>query len=245
MDIREAPELRPRGSADLDFFTWPTPNGRKISIFLEEASIPYNLVSINTLDGEQFAADYLALNPNNKIPTIVDHRHTSPLVVFESGAILWHLAKRENRFLPDCDRRRSECMQWLMWQMSAFGPMLGQAHHFNHYAPEHMPYASDRYSKEANRLYSVLDRRLRDREFVVDEFSIVDMAIWPWITPRKLQNVDLADYPNVSAWNERMKVRPGVRRGYALLSDRESRQKPSGAAWDGLFGDRQFGNTVT
>jgi GST-like protein len=228
------------GPADLDFFTWPTPNGRKVAIFLEEAEVAYNLVPVDTAQGDQFDPHYLLLNPNNKIPTIIDHRGGTPFTVFESGAILLHLAEREGRFLPSDSRSRSECMQWLMWQMGGFGPMLGQAHHFNHYAPERLPYAAERYSKEANRLYGVLDRRLAGREFIIDEYSIVDMAVWPWITPRKLQNVSLDDFPNVAAWNDRMKNRPGVRRGFSLLADAESRKKPTGEAWNRLFGNQQF-----
>jgi GSH-dependent disulfide-bond oxidoreductase len=233
--------VEPHGPADLDFFSWPTPNGRKVAIFLEEAEVAYNLVPVDTTKGDQFSPNYLALNPNNKIPTIVDFRQGEPWTVFESGAILLHLAEREGRFLPSDPRRRSECIQWLMWQMGGFGPMLGQAHHFNYYAPEQITYAVDRYSNEAKRLYRVLDRRLEGREFVVDDYTIVDMAIWPWITPRKLQNIDLNEFPNVAAWNERVKNRPGVRRGFDVLADVSTKVKPTGAAWEQLFGRQQFG----
>jgi GSH-dependent disulfide-bond oxidoreductase len=232
--------IGPHGPADLDFFSWPTPNGRKVAIFLEEAEIAYNLVPVDTTKGDQFSPSYLALNPNNKIPTIVDFRNGQPWTVFESGAILLHLAEREGRFLPSDPRRRSECIQWLMWQKGGFGPMLGQAHHFNYYAPEKLPYAVERYSNEAERLYRVLDRRLDGREFVVDDYTIVDMAIWPWITPRKLQNIDLVEFPNVAAWNDRIKNRPGVRRGFDVLAEASTKKKPSGAEWEQLFGRQQY-----
>lgn len=232
--------LTPHGEADLDFFTWPTPNGRKVAIFLEETQVAYNLVAVNTTKGDQFAPAYLAINPNNKIPTIVDFRGAAPQPVFESGAILIHLAEREGRFLPTDPVKRSECIQWLMWQMGGFGPMLGQAHHFNYYTPEKIPYAAERYSNEARRLYRVLDTRLVNREYVVDDFSIVDMAIWPWLPSRKLQGVSLDDFPNVARWNEQMKSRPGVRRGFDLLSDIPTKQKPTGVEWNQLFGKEQY-----
>jgi GSH-dependent disulfide-bond oxidoreductase len=231
--------VQPHASADLDFYTWPTPNGRKVAIFLEEAEVAYNLIPVNTTKGDQFTSDYLAINPNNKIPTVVDFRGETPHRVFESGAILLHLADREGRFLPKDVIKRSECIQWLMWQMGGFGPMLGQAHHFNHYAPTKIPYAVERYSSEARRLYRVLDKRLADHEFVVGEYSIVDMAIWPWVPSRRLQGVSLEEFPNVARWNELMKKRPGVRRGFDVLSEVATKQKPTGSEWNLLFGKEQ------
>lgn len=231
----------PKGAADLDFYTWPTPNGRKVAIFLEEAGVAYNLAPVDTAKGEQFTPDFLAISPNNKIPVIVDHRFAGgPHAVFESGAILLHLAEREGKFLPANPHRRSVAVQWLMWQMGGFGPMLGQAHHFRYYAKETLPYAVERYSNEAQRLYRVLDRHLAEHEYVADEYSIADMAIWPWITPRKLQGVALEDFPNVARWNDLLKQRPGLRRGFDLLGEAGKPPKPTGDAWERLFGAGQF-----
>lgn len=228
-----------QGPADLDLYTWPTPNGRKVTIFMAEAELAFNLVPVDISVGRQFEPDYLEINPNGKIPTLVDHAFgpgTDPFPVFESGAILLHLADRTGRFLPQDRRRRSEVMQWLMWQMGGFGPMLGQAHHFRFYAPETIPYAVDRYTREANRIYGVLDRQLARREFVAGDYSIADMAIWPWIPPRKLQGISLGDFPHVARWNELMKARPGVRAGFDTLRNEASADKPTGQAWNNLFG---------
>ncbi|NNM72806.1 glutathione S-transferase N-terminal domain-containing protein [Enterovirga aerilata] len=231
----------PQGPADLDVYTWPTPNGRKVTILLAEAELPYNLVPVDTAAGVQFEPDYAEINPNRKIPALVDHRFPrggGAWPIFESGAILLHLAERTGRFLPADARRRSETLQWLMWQASGFGPMLGQAHHFRFYAPEQISYCVERYTREAERLYRVLDRRLEEREYVVDEFSIADIAIWPWIVPRKLQGIDLEAFPNVARWNTTMKARPGVRAGFDVLRDRASAAKPTGRAWSNLFDRR-------
>ncbi len=226
------------GPADLDLYTWPTPNDRKVTIFLAEAGLAYNLVPVDTGTGQQFEADYREINPNGKIPTLVDHSFADgePLPVFESGAILLHLAERTGRFLPSDPQRRSEAVQWLMWQVGGFGPMLGQAHHFRFYAPESIGYCVERYSREARRLYGVLGARLAGRDHVVDEFSVADMAIWPWIVPRKLQGITLDGYPHVARWNELMKARPGVRAGFDVLRDKASSAKPTGEAWTNLFG---------
>ena len=226
------------GPADLDLYTWPTPNGRKVTIFLAEAELAYNLVPVDTAAGAQFEPGYAEINPNRKIPALVDHqfpRGEGPFPIFESGAILLHLAERTGRFLPADARRRSETLQWLMWQMGGFGPMLGQAHHFRFYASEQISYCIDRYTREAQRLYGVLDRRLQGREYIVDDFSIADVAIWPWIAPRKLQGVDIQAFPNVARWNEIMKARPGVRAGFDVLREEASAAKPTGRAWNNLF----------
>lgn len=224
----------------IDFYFWPTPNGQKVAIFLEEAELPYKLIPVDTRKGEQFEPAFLKISPNNKIPAIVDHdAEGGSLAVFESGAILLYLAEKIGRFLPRSSRARTEAIQWLMWQMSGFGPMLGQAHHFRLYAPEKIAYCIDRYTKEAGRLYAVLDRRLQDREFIVDEYSIVDMATWPWVAPRKLQGQDLANFPNVARWHETMKRRPGVRRGFGLLRD-AANTSVDAEGWQNLFGANQY-----
>lgn len=232
-----------RGTADIDFYTAPTPNGRKVAIFLEESGLDYTLVPVDTTKGDQFLPEYLEINPNNKIPSIVDHAPAwggDPLPMFESGAILLYLAEKSGQFLPTQPARRQVAIQWLMWQMGGFGPMLGQAHHFRLYAKEPIPYCIDRYTNEAQRLYRVLDRRLADHEFLADDYSIADMAAWPWVVHRKSQGIDLADFPNVRRWNDAIKVRPGVRRGFDLLRETVNQSPITGKAWDTLFGAGQF-----
>lgn len=191
----------------IDLYTWGTPNGRKVSIMLEAVRLPYNVHPINIQSGEQFAPDFLAISPNNKIPAIVDPEGPDgkPITLFESGAILLYLAEKTGEFIPQDTRERLECMQWLMWQMGNFGPFLGQAHHFNRFAPEPVPYAIERYQKEANRLWKVLDTRLEGRRFVVgDDLSIADFAIYPWAMRYEWQQIDLTAYPNAHAWMQRM-----------------------------------------
>lgn len=232
-----------RGPADIDFYTAPTPNGRKVAIFLEEAGLAYNLVPVDTTRGDQFDPRYLEINPNNKIPTIVDHSPPwggDAFPVFESGAILLHLAEKTGRFLPAHPARRQVAIQWLMWQMGGFGPMLGQTHHFRLYAKERIEYCVDRYTNEASRLYSVLDRRLTEHEFLAGEYSIADMAVWPWVVHRKVQGIDLARFPNVARWNDTIKVRPGVRRGFDVLREKVNQSPITEKAWDTLFGAGQF-----
>ncbi len=202
----------------IDLYFWTTPNGYKISIFLEEANEPYHLVPVNIAQGAQFAPDFLEISPNNKIPAIVDNKPVDeggPISVFESGAILIYLAEKVGRFLPEEVRARKEVLEWLMWQKAGFGPMLGQNHHFCHYAPEEIPYAMDRYLKETERLYGVLDDRLEKHEFIVDEYSIADMATYPWVVAHDKQGQDLADYPHVHRWFEAIRHRPAVIRAYA------------------------------
>ncbi len=201
----------------IDLYYWPTPNGWKISVALEEMELPYRTVLVNIGRGEQFEPDFLAISPNNRIPAIVDHEPSdggAPISVFETGAILLYLAEKCGRFLPADPRQRVEVTEWLMWQMGGLGPMLGQNHHFRIYAPEPIPYAVDRYTKETGRLYGVLDRRLEGREYICGDYSIADMACWPWIVPHERQGQKLADFPNVNRWYETMKARPGVRRGF-------------------------------
>ncbi len=201
----------------IDLYDWPTPNGWKISIALEEMELPYRTVMVNIGRGEQFEPDFLAISPNNRMPAIVDHEPKgggAPISVFETGAILLYLAEKCGRFLPADPRKRVEVTEWLMWQMGGLGPMLGQNHHFRIYAPEPVPYAVERYTKETSRLYGVLDRRLEGREYICGDYSIADMACWPWIVPHERQGQKLADFPNVNRWYETMKTRPGLQRGF-------------------------------
>jgi len=201
----------------IDLHFWPTPNGWKISIALEEMGLPYRIVPVNIGRGEQFKPGFLAISPNNRMPAIVDDEPPgggAPISVFESGAILLYLGDKTGKFLPRDLRGRTAVTEWLMWQMGGLGPMLGQNHHFRMYAPEKLPYAIDRYTKEAHRLYGVLDRRLEGREYVCDEYSIADMACWPWIILHERQGIDLAEFPNLQRWHEKMKTRPGVQRGF-------------------------------
>jgi GST-like protein len=203
----------------IDLHYWPTPNGWKVSIMLEETGLPYRLVPVNIGRGEQFTPEFLAISPNNRMPAIVDHDPPgggAPVSVFESGAILVYLAEKTGQFQPSDLRGRFEVLQWVMWQMGGLGPMAGQAHHFRQYAPEPLPYAIDRYTKEVNRLYGVMDKRLADREYLAGAYSIADMAAWPWVVPWQNQGQKLEDTPHLQRWFEAMKARPGVERGFAV-----------------------------
>ena len=209
----------------IKFYAWPTPNGFKISIMLEECGLPYDVIPVNIMEGDQFDDDYLKLNPNNKMPTITDPQgpNSTPFTVFESGAILIYLAEKTGKFLSNNKEQRSCELQWLMWQMAGFGPMLGQAHHFLNYAKEDVPYAKNRYSKESQRLYGVLDRQLSENEYVAGpEYSIADMAIFPWALNPKSEGVDTDELPHVVQWVERLKERPAVNRGLELLNDQQN-----------------------
>jgi GST-like protein len=206
----------------IDLYYWPTPNGWKISIALEEMELPYNVIGVNIGRGDQFKPDFLAISPNNRMPAIVDHEPKGggePVAVFESGAILIYLAEKSGLFLPTSLEGRFDVIQWVMWQMGGLGPMLGQNGHFRLYAPEKIEYAIDRYTAEAKRLYGVLDRRLEGREFICGDYSIADMASWPWILTYKRQELDLVVFPNVRRWYDGMKQRPALRRGYDLGKD--------------------------
>jgi GST-like protein len=205
----------------IDVYSWPTPNGHKVHIMLEETGLPYTVHAVDIGKGDQFKPEFLAISPNNKIPAIVDPHGPdgAPISLFESGAILVYLAAKTGMLLPEDHRGRWEALQWLMFQMGGVGPMLGQAHHFNVYAPERIPYAMDRYSKEANRLYGVLDRRLAASEYVGGgTYTIADIAVMPWLRSYKNQNVDMDAYPNVKRWFDAMNARPAVQRGLAVLS---------------------------
>lgn len=201
----------------IDLHYWPTPNGHKITMMLEETGLPYQIKPVNIGAGEQFAPEFLAIAPNNRMPAIVDHDPTDggePISVFESGAILLYLAHKSGHFGGATPRAHVEVMQWLMWQMGGLGPMAGQNHHFNRYAPEKIGYAIDRYVKETNRLYGVLDRRLANRAFVAGEYSVADMACYPWIVPHELQGQTLSDTPNLQRWFETIRERPATIAAY-------------------------------
>ncbi len=203
----------------IDLYYWPTPNGHKITMLLEETDMPYRLIPVNIGKGEQFKPEFLAISPNNRLPAIVDHNPLgggAPISVFESGAILLYLAQKSEQFIPESVRGSTEVIEWLFWQVAGLGPMAGQNHHFSRYAPEKIPYAVERYVKETNRLYGVLNKRLADREFVAGAYSIADMAAYPWVVPHEAQGQNLADFPHLKRWFESVKSRPATIRAYEL-----------------------------
>jgi GST-like protein len=210
----------------IDLYFWTTPNGYKPLLLLEEAGLPYRIKPVDIGAGEQFAPEFLRISPNNRIPAIVDHDPagaasgdaagaTAPISIFESGAILLYLAEKTGAFLPADPAGRAEVLQWLFWQVAGLGPMAGQNHHFAAYAPQRIPYAVDRYVKETARLYAVLDRRLAEREFIAGDYSIADMASYPWIVPHRRQRIDLGAFPNVQRWYAAIGARPATLRAYA------------------------------
>ncbi|MGH8137273.1 MAG: glutathione binding-like protein [Steroidobacteraceae bacterium] len=201
----------------IDLYYWTTPNGHKITLFLEETGLPYRIVPVDISKGAQFDPAFLSIAPNNRIPAIVDHEPADggvPLSVFESGAILLYLAEKTGRLLPRNVRGRAQVTQWLFWQMAGLGPMAGQNHHFARYAPEKLPYAIERYVNETNRLYGVLDRQLADRPFVAGEYSIADIAAYPWIVPYEAQGQKLEQFPHLQRWFEAIRDRPATIRAY-------------------------------
>ncbi len=201
----------------IDLYYWPTPNGHKITMFLEETGLPYRIIPVNIGAGDQFKPDFLSIAPNNRMPAIIDREPADngpPLSVFESGAILLYLAEKTGKFLPKDMRGRLDVLQWLFWQMAGLGPMAGQNHHFSNYAPEKIPYAIDRYVRETGRLYAVLDKRLADRHFVAGAYSIADMAAYPWVVPHERQGQRLEDFPNLKRWFEAIGTRPATVRAY-------------------------------
>lgn len=223
----------------IDLFYWTTPNGHKITIFLEETRLPYAIKAVNIAKGEQFHPEFLEISPNNRIPAIVDHDPAvggGPLAVFESGAILQYLAEKTGQLIPANPRGRSEVMQWLFWQMSGLGPMLGQNHHFSRYAPEPIPYALERYRKETERLYSILDHRLRQREFIAGPYSIADIASYPWIVPHAQQGITLDEFPDLKRWFDTVGARPAVKRAYELATRINTAPTVTDAARSVLFG---------
>ncbi|MGH8370006.1 MAG: glutathione binding-like protein [Gammaproteobacteria bacterium] len=197
----------------IDLYFWPTPNGLKLKLFLLETALPHRIVPVDIGKGEQFKPEFLQISPNNKIPAIVDHAPAdggAPLALFESGAILLYLAEKSGQLIPADLRGRQEVLQWLFWQVAGLGPMAGQNGHFNVYAPEKIPYAIERYTKETNRLYGVLDKRLKDREFIAGEYSIADIACYPWIVPHRAHGQNLDEFPNLKRWFEIIGARPAV-----------------------------------
>jgi GST-like protein len=206
----------------IDLYYWTTPNGHKVTMFLEETGLEYRIHPINIGKGEQFSPDFLAISPNNRIPAMIDNAPQgggAPISVFESGAILLYLAEKTGRFIAKDILGRVEVLQWLFWQMGGLGPMAGQAHHFRIYAPEKLEYAVDRYTKECNRLYGVLNKRLADRAFVAgDDYTIADMAAYPWIVPYERQGQTLEDFSHLKRWFEAIKARPATIRAYEIVS---------------------------
>ena len=206
----------------IDLYYWTTPNGHKVTIFLEEAGLPYRITPVNISKGEQFKPEFLAIAPNNRIPAMVDlapPNGAATLSLFESGAILLYLAEKTGRFIPADLAGRAEVLQWLFWQMGGLGPMAGQNHHFSQYAPDKIPYAIDRYVNETARLYAVLDRRLADREYMAGEYSIADMASYPWVVPHKKQGQDMDKFPNLKRWFDAIAERPAVKAAYARAAE--------------------------
>ena len=204
----------------IDFYFWPTPNGHKITLLLEEAGLDYQIHPVNISVGDQFKADFLSFSPNNRIPAIIDRAPADggePIGLFESGAILLYLAEKSGKLMPTDIRGRKTVLEWLFWQVGGLGPMAGQNHHFSQYAPEKIPYAIERYVKETNRLYGVLNRRLEGRDFIAgDDYSIADIACYPWIVPHERQGQKLEDFPNLKAWFERIAERPSTKEAYRV-----------------------------
>ncbi|AHG64047.1 glutathione binding-like protein [Advenella mimigardefordensis] len=214
----------------IDLYYWTTPNGHKITLFLEETGLEYTIHPINIGKGDQFAPAFLKIAPNNRIPAIVDNNpndHGDAISVFESGAILQYLAEKTGKFMATDLRARTQTLEWLNWQMGGLGPMAGQNHHFGVYAPEKIEYAINRYVKETARLYGVLDRRLQDREFIVGDYSIADMACYPWVVPYERQQQNLDDFPNLKRWFEAIAARPATKRAYALVDQVNPGQPPN------------------
>jgi len=229
-------------TSPIQLYYWPTPNGWKISIMLEECGLPYQVIPVNIAHGDQFKPDFLAISPNNKIPAILDPEGPDgkPISVFESGAILQYLGRKTGLFYPSDERGRVEVDQWLFWQMAGLGPMAGQTHHFRIYAPEKIPYAIDRYTNETHRLYGVLNKRLADRDYLAGDYSIADMASLGWAKLWERQGQDITEFPNMKAWLERLLARPAVKRGLAVNAEDRGKVDlaTDKAAQSVLFGQR-------
>jgi GST-like protein len=226
----------------IDLYSWTTPNGHKIHIMLEEIGLPYEVHPIDIGIGDQFKPDFLKISPNNKMPAIVDRDGPGgkPYSVFESGAILMYLAEKTGKLMPSETRARYDVIQWLMFQMGGIGPMLGQVHHFRAYAPEQIPYAINRYTNEAKRLYGVMDRRLAGREWFADDYSIADIAIFPWLRSWERQGIVLDEFPNVKRWFQKIEARPAVQRGLKVLSDHQREGPMDEKQKEILFGATQY-----
>ena len=233
-------------TAPIELYYWPTPNGHKITIFLEEAEVPYVVRYVNIGRGEQFEPAFLKISPNNRMPAIVDPEGPSadgswnggPISVFESGAILQYLGRKFGRFYPTGECRRTEVEQWLFWQMGGLGPMAGQAHHFRQYAPEKVPYGIERYTNEVNRLYGVMDKRLADRDYLAGDYSIADMAAFPWVRPYRNQGQELEAFPNLKRWFEAIYARPAVVKAIAVGKEHRTNLAEDGEAQKILFGQK-------
>jgi GST-like protein len=226
----------------IDVYSWATPNGHKVHIMLEECGLPYAAHAVDISAGEQFSPEFLAISPNNRIPAITDPDGPDgePISLFESGAILLYLAGKTGRFLPRSTRGKYQALQWLMFQMAGVGPMLGQTHHFRAYAPEKVEYAINRFSNEARRLYGVMDKQLATSDYIAGkEYTIADMAVWPWLRSHERQGIDLGEFPNVKAWFEAIGNRPAVQRGITVLADRRKPELDQ-AARENLFGKTQY-----
>jgi GST-like protein len=224
----------------IDLYTWPTPNGHKVHIFLEEVGMPYTVHAINIGTGDQFEPEFLKISPNNKMPAIVDQDGPGgkPYAVFESGAILLYLAEKTGQYLPSDPTGRYDVIQWLMFQMGGIGPMLGQAHHFRMYAPEKIEYAFNRYTNEASRLYGVVDKRLSEHEYLAGDYSIADMATFPWLRYHENQGQKLEDYPHLKRWYDQLEARPAVQRGLEILKSEAKPMDDKAKAL--LFGKQQY-----
>ncbi len=226
----------------IDVYFWLTPNGYKVTIMLEELGLKYNVIPVNIGKGEQFAPEFLKISPNNKIPAIVDHDGSDgrPLAVFESGAILMYLAEKTGKLMPSDMRPRYAVIQWLMFQVGSVGPMLGQAHHFRRYAPEPIQYAIDRYTNETRRIYGVIDKRLSEVEYLAGDYSIADIATFPWLRTHEWQGQNIEDFPNLKRWFDAIAARPAVQGGLEVLAELRTSPPPDKEAWDNLFGPRQY-----
>lgn len=228
----------------IDLYYWTTPNAHKITLFLEETGLAYSVHPINIGKGDQFHPDFLKIAPNNRIPAIVDQSpadNGEPIAIFESGAILLYLADKTGRFIPETLRERNTVLQWLFWQMGGLGPMAGQNHHFNVYAPEKIPYAVDRYVRETARLYGVLNKHLANRDFIADDYSIADMACYPWIVSHERQGQDLATFPALKRWYDAIAQRPATQRAYALVDS----VNPNPASFDAQANKLLFGQDAS
>ena len=225
----------------INLYYWPTPNARKVSILFEELKLKYNLIKVDINKGEQFFEKFLKISPNNKIPAIEFEENGKKITLFESGVILLFFAEKHNKFYSNDKLKRFEIIQWLTWQMAGFGPMLGQAHHFNFYAKEKINYAQERYSSEANRLYGVLDNKLKDQEWITGEYSIADIAVYPWTMTPDRQGVELSQFDNVTRWKEQMKKRSAVAKGMSVGQEmRKNNQVLTDDEYSNLFGKNQY-----
>ncbi len=226
----------------IDVYFWPTPNGQKVTIALEELRLPYNVIPINIGKGDQFKPEFLKISPNNKMPAIVDADGPGgkPISIFESGAVLIYLAEKTGGLMPTDARGRYKVLEWLMFQMASVGPMLGQAHHFRRYAPEQIQYAIHRYTNEAKRIYGVIDKRVGEVPYLAGEYSIADIATYPWLKLHKLQGQNLEDFPNLKRWYEAMEARPAVQKGMALMANGPALQPNDKETFSVLFGAQQY-----